>query len=235
MTACEIGSGVSAIVPAAGSGSRFGGAKLWADLGGRPILAWVLRALGDPASGVSELVVVADPDDHRRILDLGSETAPGLVCRCVAGGRRRQESVCNGIRAASKEWVLVHDGARPGVTRELLTRVLHSALESGAASAYLPVVDSTARIVEGRIVAMLARDELGAIQTPQAFRRELLLRAHETALAGGLEADDDAALVLALGEPVVAVPGDPRNLKVTRPEDILALRSWLAAPEGARP
>jgi 2-C-methyl-D-erythritol 4-phosphate cytidylyltransferase len=81
---------------------------------------------------------------------------------------------------------------------------------------------------------MLPRTELAAIQTPQAFRLDLLIRAHQEAIAAGRNADDDAALVLALGEPVAAVLGDPRNLKVTRTEDILALRSWLGNGAWAR-
>ncbi len=222
---------VSAVVPAAGSGTRFGGAKLWAELGGQPVLAWVLRALGDPTSGISELVVVADPQDHRRVVEVSAEVAPRLGCRCVAGGARRQESVMNGLQACSGDLVLIHDGARPGVSAELLARVLVAARRVGAATAYVPVTDSTARVVDGRLVDMLARDQLGAIQTPQAFSRQLLLRAHQRASEVGLEADDDAALVMALEEPVAAVLGDFRNLKLTRAEDMMALRSWLAAPE----
>jgi len=229
------GAGVGAVIPAAGIGTRFGGAKLWADLGGQPVLAWSLRAMGDPASGISELVVVADPKDHRRIVGLSSEVAPRLGCRCVPGGQRRQESVVNGVEATTQEWVVVHDGARPGVTPELISRVLAAARRVGASTAYVPVVDSTARVRDGMVDSMLARDELGAVQTPQAFRRDSLLRAHRRAIEIGLAADDDAALILALGEPVAAVPGDPRNLKVTRTEDILALRAWLSSPDGTRP
>lgn len=223
----EAGGPTTAVVPAAGIGSRFGGAKLWADLSGQPVLAWVIEALGDPASGVDELVVVADPRDHRRVMELVSATAPRLGCRCVEGGARRQESVARGLRASSGEMVLVHDGARPGVTSELCSRVLRAAREVGAASAYLPVLDSTARLHDGRLAEVLVRSELAAIQTPQAFRRELLERAHRAASEVGRDADDDAALVLALGEPVAAVVGDPRNIKVTRTEDLQALRSWL--------
>ena len=227
--------GVSAVVPAAGSGTRFGGAKLWAELAGQPVLAWVLRALGDPSAGVTELVVVADPMDHRRIIELSSELAPRLGCSCVRGGARRQDSVRNGLEMTTQEWVVVHDGARPAVTPELVARVVAAAQRVGAATAYVPVVDSTARLVGARVEAFLPRGELGAIQTPQAFRRELLLRAHRQAMTAGLEADDDAALVLALAEPVAAVPGDPSNLKVTRTQDISALRTWLSAQEGTRP
>ena len=212
----EGAAGATAVVPAAGSGDRFGGAKLWADLSGQPVLAWVLQALGDPSSGIDELVVVIDPKEHRRVMELASSAAPRLGCRCTEGGARRQDSVAQGLRLCTREMVLIHDGARPGVT------------------ACVPVADSTALVRDDRLVEVLPRAELGAIQTPQAFRRELLLRAHREATAAGRDADDDAALVMALGEPVAAVMGDPRNLKVTRTEDILALRSWLGHEAWAR-
>ncbi|MGH7640383.1 MAG: 2-C-methyl-D-erythritol 4-phosphate cytidylyltransferase [Candidatus Dormibacteria bacterium] len=226
--------GTTALVPAAGAGARFGGPKLWAPLGGQPVLAWVVRALGDPASGVDELVVVTERRDHRRVMALAAAVAPRLGCRCVEGGSRRQDSVARGLAVCQLEMVLVHDGARPGVTPELCARVLQAALLGGAATAVLPVADSTARVRGQRLEEVLDRGELAAIQTPQAFRRQLLLRAHESARTVALAADDDAALVMALGEPVAAVPGDARNLKLTKPEDLLALRSWLATPGWAQ-
>ncbi|MGA7362406.1 MAG: IspD/TarI family cytidylyltransferase [Candidatus Dormiibacterota bacterium] len=230
----EAAPGTTALVPAAGSGARFGGPKLWADLSGQPVLAWVLQALGDPSSGVDELVVVTDLHEHRRVMELASSVAPRLGCRCVEGGARRQESVLRGLGLCTREMVLVHDGARPGVTSELCAKVLRAAREVGAATACVPVADSTAVVSSGRLEQVLPRAELAAIQTPQAFRRELLMRAHRSATDSGLDADDDAALVLALGEPVATVLGDPRNLKVTRTEDILALRSWLGNAAWAR-
>ena len=219
---------------AAGAGARFGGAKLWADLSGQPVLAWVLQALGDPASGVDELVVVTDPRDHRRVMELALSAAPRLGCRCVEGGARRQDSVGRGLSLCAREMVLVHDGARPGVTSELCSRVIRAARQAGAATACVPVSDSTALVRDGHLEEVLPRADLAAIQTPQAFRRELLVRAHREAEEAGRDADDDAALVLALGEPVAAVLGDPRNLKVTRSEDIQALRAWLGSGAWAR-
>jgi 2-C-methyl-D-erythritol 4-phosphate cytidylyltransferase len=194
----------------------------------------VLQALGDPASGVDELVVMIDPTEHRRVMELASSAAPRLGCRCAEGGARRQESVERGLRLCSREMVLVHDGARPGVTAELCARVLRAARELGGATACLPVSDSTARLLDGRLGEILPRSELTAIQTPQAFRREILQRAHREAVQVGRDADDDAALVLAMGEPVAAVLGDPRNLKITRTEDLLALRAWLSSSVWAR-
>jgi 2-C-methyl-D-erythritol 4-phosphate cytidylyltransferase len=130
--------------------------------------------------------------------------------------------------------VLIHDGARPGVTPALLSNVLAAAFRVGAATAVVPMTDSVARVSGGDVLQMLVRSELGAIQTPQAFSRELLQRAHQRASEQSVEADDDAALVLALGVRVEAVAGDPRNLKLTRPEDLLVLRGWLSAPEESR-
>ena len=177
-------------------------------------------------------MVVADPADHRRVVEVGAAVAPRLGCVCVPGGGRRQDSVRNGVAAATGGLVLVHDGARPGVTPELVARVLGAARRHGAATAFVPVADSTARVAQGMVEEVLERSSLGAIQTPQAFDRELLLQAHHRAEETDLTADDDAALVLALGHAVAAVPGDPRNLKVTRTEDLMALRAWLAASDG---
>ncbi|MGC1185526.1 MAG: 2-C-methyl-D-erythritol 4-phosphate cytidylyltransferase, partial [Candidatus Dormiibacterota bacterium] len=139
------------------------------------------------------------------------------------------------LQVCTREMVLVHDGARPGVTPELCARVLRAARDKGAATAFLPVADSTARVLNSELAEVLPRAELGALQTPQAFRTELLRRAHLEAGRVGRNADDDAALVLALGAPVATVAGDPRNLKVTRTEDILALRAWLGNGAWARP
>lgn len=221
-------------MPAAGVGARFGGNKIWADLGGYPVLGWVLRALGDPGSGVSEVVVVIDSKDHHRVVELSATLTPGLTCTCVDGGPRRQDSVSNGLACCSNQMVVVHDGARPGVSTDLLARVIEAARRVGASTAYVPVVDSTAQIGGGLLQQVLKRSELGSIQTPQAFEHELLVRAHENARARGLEADDDAALVLALGQPVATVLGDARNLKVTKEQDMDALRAWLTQPVGGR-
>ncbi len=212
---------VAAIIVAAGSSSRMGTDKIWADLDGTPVLAHSIEVLG-MTPGVTRVIVVAPADRHAAI-----ET---LSCRvpliAVEGGARRQDSVANGLAAApDAAWYLVHDGARPLVTSALAARVLAAAQESGAAVPVTPVVDTVKRVDgQGRIVETVERSALRAAQTPQAFRGRLLRTAHESAVA---DATDDAAMVEALGVAVATVEGARENLKITTPEDLEVARVLL--------
>jgi len=209
----------SGVILAAGRGVRFGGGKAFVTLHGRPLLRWCADAFG--ASGaVEELVVVARPGEGGQV----AEALAGLPfpLRVVPGGERRQDSARAGVEAARGEYVLVHDVARPLVTPDLIRRVFAAAQEHGAAVPTCPVVD-TVRYLDKRgflRAEEVSRMRLVSVQTPQAFRRELLLSALERAERDGLCLTDDAAALLALGVPVAAVPGDPKNLKITHPEDI---------------
>ena len=218
----------SGVILAAGRGERFQGQvnKVFVLLRGRPLLRWCVDVF--PASGVvGELVVVARPGEEGRITELLSEVP--LPVQVVPGGKRRQDSARAGIEAARGEYVLVHDAARPLVSPELIRRVLKATEEHGAAVPVFPVVD-TVRYVDERGFLRpedVPRAGLVRIQTPQGFRRELLLSALEHAERQGLPLTDDASAVLALGKPVAAVPGDPRNLKITHPEDLALAESLL--------
>ena len=230
---------VTAIVPAAGSGRRFGGGKLWAAIAGQPVLAWTLRALADPASGVDALVVAAPVADHDRVLAVAAAVAARIPCRCTEGGLRRQASVAAGLRLCATPWVVVHDGARPAVTPALVAAVIAAAQGTGAATAALPVTDTVAEVdrpwgpaevgADGpRLRAVPDRGRMVAVQTPQAFRIDWLVEAHAAASACGRQADDDAALVLAQGHPVAVVAGQALNRKLTTGPDLAALADWLA-------
>ncbi|MCR4391264.1 MAG: 2-C-methyl-D-erythritol 4-phosphate cytidylyltransferase [Candidatus Acetothermia bacterium] len=216
----------SGVILAAGRGERFGGGrnKVWAELAGRPLLHYPLRAFAR-SGAVNEVIVVARPGEERDVDRIAG--AVPLPVRVVPGGERRQDSARAGVEAARGEYVLVHDGARPLVSPELIRRVLAAAEAHGAAVPVLPVVD-TVRYARGGYLALepVTRDGLVHIQTPQGGRRELLLVAYTEATLRGLDLPDDAAALLALGQPVAAVPGDPENLKVTRPGD-LALAARL--------
>lgn len=219
----------SAVVLAAGAGSRFGGGKVWAPLRGR-FLLWHSVAAFSRVAGIGELVVVVRPGDEGRAGGLGGELP--LPLRVIPGGERRADSARAGLAAASGDYVLVHDGARPLVTPELIARVLQAAKAHGAAVPVVPVPD-TVRYVEGAFLRPTAveREGLVVIQTPQGFRRELLAEGYALAARQGVDLPDDAAAVLLLGHPVAVVPGDPANLKVTRPQD-LVLAERLLAPQG---
>lgn len=217
----------SGIVLAAGAGTRFGGEKVWATLGGRPVLFHALAALGQ-TPGVGELVLVLRPGEEGRAAKLERELP--LPLQVVRGGARRMDSARAGLGAAAGAVVLVHDGARPLVTPELVLRVLEAARRHGAAVPVVPIPD-TARYMEGEFLRPTAVERAGlvAVQTPQGFRRELLLAGYAEAARRGVDLPDDAAAVLLLGHPVAAVPGDPWNLKVTWPADLRVAELALAA------
>ena len=227
-----------AILLAAGSSRRVGGVdKLWADLGGHPLLAWPLERLAN-LEEVDGVVVVAPGERHAEIATL----AAGLhtPVRCVEGGPERRDSVAAGIgEAPEAAWYFVHDAARPLASAELARRVLaaaqeHSAsidagIRRGAAVPGLPPTDTIKAVdAEGRVRETLHRSSLRAIQTPQAFAGPLLRRAHREVEG---DASDDAVLVERLGEPVWVVEGEPEALKVTTAEDLARVRR-LAAGQG---
>jgi 2-C-methyl-D-erythritol 4-phosphate cytidylyltransferase len=225
------GPDVWVVVPAGGRGVRMGRKKQDIRVGTRPLLRWTLDVL--EATGEVEGVVVAVPAE-----DVQAWRRRLRACRkvraVVAGGTERQESVARGLAAVPSRapWILVHDGARPCITPELVRRVVEAARTHGAAIAALPVAETLKRGAEGWVKETVPRDGLWAIQTPQGFRAELLREAHRRATADGILGTDDAALVERLGAPVRLVPGLPGNVKITRPEDLPLARRLLAQPGG---
>ena len=199
---------VWAIVVAAGSGSRFGGTKQFEPLEGRRVVDWALVASRSVADGV----VLVVPADHVE------DEAP-VADAVVVGGATRSASVRAGLAAVPDDAsvVVVHDAARPFAAPALFDAVV-AAVHAGADGSVpgVPLADTVKRVVRGEVVETLDRDELVAVQTPQAFAAAALRRAH----ADGAEGTDDAALVEASGGRVVVVPGDPANTKITRRTDL---------------
>jgi len=193
---------------------------------GRPVLAITLGSVA--AAGCFDLVAIAAPaarwDAIRGIAaDVGLRNVVLLE-----GGARRQDSVAAAIgRCDGHAWISVHDAARPLTPPEVFRAVLDAARADGAATAGVPCVDTVKQVLNGRVAATLDRASIIAAQTPQSFGAGLLRRAHVHAATQGIGAGDDAALVEALGEPVTVVPGDPRNFKITFPQDLVLLRSLL--------
>jgi 2-C-methyl-D-erythritol 4-phosphate cytidylyltransferase len=219
---------VAAVVPAAGRGERLGPGtpKALRTLGGVPMLVHAVRSLA--AARLVDVVVVAAPPEQvgpvRALLD--AHHVPAEV-RVVAGGDTRQESVRRALDAVDCEVVLVHDAARPLAPSELADAVASAVL--AGADAVVPVVPmaDTVKQVDaaGRVVRTIDRSELRAAQTPQGFRRSVLLAAHDAAQSA---ATDDAALVEAVGGAVHVVPGSDLAFKVTRPMDLDIAEALLA-------
>ena len=202
---------------AAGSATRLGEDKVLADLGGQPVLCWSLAAAA-VSGAFSAVVVVAPP---QRTDEIARAIAPRFPdARVVAGGATRTASSWAALDAAGEaELVALHDAARPFVTPSLLSRCVEIAAAEGSAVAGLPLADTVRRADEaGRTLEEIAREGLWQVQTPQAFRRDLLERAR--AAAGDRSFSDDAAAVVAAGLEVRMVPGERRNLKITTLEDL---------------
>ena len=213
----------SGIILAAGRSERFGEDKIFAELQGLPVLLHSVRAFL-VAEVVEEIVVVARPGTEFRVAMLLQDL--DFPIRVVTGGQRRRDSSLAGVEAACGEFVLIHDAARPLVSPELIKRVLASAEAHGAAVPVLPMVD-TLRYVENGFLKpeVLPRAGLVAMQTPQGFRRDLLLPALKEC---DEDLPDDAAALLSRGIPVAVVPGDRRNLKLTYPEDLALAQLFLS-------
>jgi 2-C-methyl-D-erythritol 4-phosphate cytidylyltransferase len=205
---------VWAVIVAAGWGERFGGPKQFAELGGARLVDHAVATAAATCDAV--VLVVPDAADWR-----GAD-----VDALVTGGATRAESVRAGLGAVpvGADVVVVHDAARPLATAALFHAVV-SAVRDGADGAVpgLAVTDTLKRVDDVRVTATVDRVGLVAVQTPQAFRVDILREAH----ASGADATDDAALVEELGGAVVVVPGDPRNVKVTGPADLMIAAALL--------
>ncbi len=196
---------------------------------GRPLVAWTLEAF-DQSKAVDAIVVVGAKERLESLKDIAAGVT-SKVMAVVAGGERRRDSVRCGLEAAGDcDYVVVHDGARPLVTPELIEAVLAGARESGAALCAVPVTDTVKRADErGFVYGTLQRAGLFLAQTPQAFRRDLLLRAHGEVVG---DMTDDASMVEVLGEAVKIVPGSQRNVKVTTPDDLELVEALLRRRPG---
>ncbi len=214
---------VAAIIPAAGSGTRMklDHPKQYHQIGGAPLLVHTVRKfITHPA--VSHTVVVVPADWVERTVQMFEEhqlTHPTLSV--TAGGRRRQDSVYAGLNQLSEDIdiVLVHDGARPLISHNLIDKCWQAAEKHGAAIAAVPVKDTLKRSGdEHRVIDTVDRENLWQAQTPQTARRDLLLRAYEA--AGDMDVTDESMLLEHANIPVTLVEGEETNLKITRPEDL---------------
>ncbi len=213
----------SALIPAAGRGRRFGSDrnKVLCDLAGRPILAHTLETF-ENCDDVDEIIVVTGKEDIEAVGVIVDRFGFSKVANVVEGGENtRQESVCKGLRHVRGEIVAVHDGARPFVTSDIISRTISEARLSGACVAAVPVVDTIKRASNDMtIVETPVRDGLYSVQTPQTFRTDVLRNAFEKAERDRFTATDDAALVEYSGKEVKIVAGSYDNIKITTRSDM---------------
>ena len=215
-----------AIIPAGGSGKRIGGnlAKQYLFLGGVPLLVHTLMTFQE-SSVIDDIFLVVPEGDLEHVRKMIVEMY-GLskVSRILAGGRERQESVRNGLDAvgADHDIVVIHDVVRPFISEELIQQVVLEALKEKAVTTGVPVKDTVKAVdIGGWVRETLSRDSLWLTQTPQAFERQVIKKAHQKAYEDHFYGTDDAALVERMGTRVKMIPGSYDNIKITTVDDLI--------------
>ncbi|HXX45581.1 MAG TPA: 2-C-methyl-D-erythritol 4-phosphate cytidylyltransferase [Candidatus Acidoferrales bacterium] len=229
---------ITAIVPAAGLGTRMGTdqPKQFLELDGVPLIIFTLRRLAACAA-ITDFLVATRTEDVMSLQDKVARAGLGRPARVIHGGDTRQQSVANALAQVdpATEIVLVHDAVRPFVTLHQIERVIAEARARGAAILGIPAIDTVKEVKRtslpedvALISATIPRERIVLAQTPQVFSYPLLRDAFRKAEQDGVTASDEAALVERMGRDVFVVAGSERNLKITRPADMELARFYLA-------
>lgn len=209
---------VTAIIVAAGEGKRFGSPKQFSILKGKPVLEWSL-AIFETHEEVDEIILVLKGVDQKTGLFNSYRKIVGMV----EGGEKRQDSVIKGFNRIDPEKggiVLVHDGVRPLVQKDLISRVIKATSEKGAAIPAIPIEDTVKEVEGQEVLRTMDRERLFRVQTPQGFFYSILKEALEKTREKQYYITDEASLVERTGNKVFVVQGDPKNIKITTPEDL---------------
>ena len=221
----------TAVIVAAGKGRRMGTeiSKQFLPLCGKEILAHSVEKFLK-AEKIRDIVLVTGEDSLQDVRDMAQEYGWKKITSVVAGGKERQDSVWNGLQAVSDDTdiVLIHDGVRPFVTEDILNHSIETAVEMGSCVAGVPAKD-TIKVCNGENVAVATPDRstLWQIQTPQTFRKDLIMQAYQKAKEDGFVGTDDASLAEYSGCPVKVIMGSYRNIKITTKEDLLIGEAFL--------
>jgi 2-C-methyl-D-erythritol 4-phosphate cytidylyltransferase len=229
-----------AVIVSAGKGQRFmeGRKKQFHLLAGKPILAHTLHKFETCPLIRSILLVVGQEDMDYCMKEIIEKYHFRKISQIVPGGKRRQESVKNGLDALPKDAkvVVIHDGVRPFVTKAIIEESIHSAVRVGAVVVAMPVKETikTAH-PDGTVLQTLDRESLWQIQTPQTFQAPLIRDAYYKATEDGFTGTDDASLVERLGKKVHILPGSYTNIKITTKEDLMLAHLFLKMKSLAEP
>ena len=229
----QMNSRIAVLIPAAGQGKRMGAAikKPYLQLNDKPVLSHTIDRF-EHNSVVDEIFVIVDDSDFKtcktNVLD---PYRYKKVRELISGGETRQRSVFNGLCALAEDvdYVIVHDGVRPFINDEIISKCLEATAQWGAAVSAVPVKETIKVANENLFIAYTPdRQLLWRVQTPQVFRTSLLESAHKKAIEDGTDAPDDATLVERLGSPVKLVMGSYQNVKLTTPEDMLTAETIIS-------
>lgn len=220
---------ISALIVAGGVGSRMGAdiPKQFLEILGKPVIAYTIEAF-EKSDCIDEIVIVTLEEYIVYLKDIADSFGFSKVKKIVAGGSTRQESVYKGLMEITGEYVLIHDGARPLVSQEVIENCVCTVTTNSACAVGVKVND-TLKIADDNkfITATPDREHIYSIQTPQCFKTEEIINAHESALKSGFSGTDDAVLYERLGKKVKIVEGDYSNIKITSPIDISIAEAYL--------
>ena len=220
---------VSAIIAAAGSGTRIGFKKQFMELRGIPLLAYSLQSFQD--STVDEIVVVTAEEDIFTVKKIAEDYGITKLKSVVRGGATRSESVTNGLSAISGDYVLIHDGARPFVADFEIDELIDEVLQCKAAALGYPIVDTVKLVKGGYVEKTVPREVLVAAATPQGFETELIKNSHKKAAKDGLSLTDDCSAAEYCGHKVKMIPCRDINIKITTTKDVIFAEAILEASQ----
>jgi 2-C-methyl-D-erythritol 4-phosphate cytidylyltransferase len=220
-----------AIIAAAGQGTRMGGkrAKQFLELAGTPIIIHTLQVF-EACEAIQEIIVVLPEADINDFSELAQRYQLKKLRAVVAGGATRACSVLQGLKAVAAsetDIVAVHDGSRPLVSVDEITETVRAAQVSGAAILAAPMVDTVKEVKGGSVIKTVPRDHLRRALTPQCFRYGILRQAYEQVDEHDASLTDDSSLVERSGVSVCVVEGSLRNIKITRPEDLVIAEAMM--------
>lgn len=211
--------GVTAIIAAGGKGTRMGAAenKVFLELNGKKVIEHTIEIF-EKNSLIANIVIVTGKDDMEKCRRI-SEKYKKIIA-IIEGGNTRRQSVYNGLKAANEDYVAIHDAARALVTDEIISETIYTAQKYGAAAPGVLCKDTLKKSDrQGFIESTVDRSFVYQIQTPQVFKKELIIKAHE--LAGNFDATDDCALVECVGVKIKITHGSYENIKLTTPDDMI--------------
>ena len=211
---------ITAIIPAAGDGERFGEKKQLKLLNGRPLIFHTIQPFVK-SELINEIIVVVPKDDVNQLSREFKSTITSKKIEVVEGGETRQQSVYNGLRISDKEskLICVHDGVRPFVTLALIEKVIKASMEHDGAILAAPSTDTIKKVMGDQILETLPRETIWRAQTPQVFSKPALKEAIQIAVEEKLEGTDEASILEKIGYQIGFVEGSSLNIKITTKED----------------
>jgi 2-C-methyl-D-erythritol 4-phosphate cytidylyltransferase len=225
---------ITAVIPAAGLGKRFGdGAnKQFLMLRGKPLLIWALEAF-EAVPEIYEIIPVLKDGDMESGIRMLEEYGISKVRRIAPGGKERQDSVFHGLKIVNdkKGVVIVHDAARPLIDPSLVATAIAQLKDCEGVVVGVPIKDTIKEVEDGEVKHTLRRDRLWSVQTPQVFRYETIYEAYDRATKESFYATDDSALVEKYGGRIRMVMGSYKNIKITTPEDLKMAELFLEMRE----